>query len=170
MFDRKLGAWSWNTQRLSACTGMSFTSISYGTTDACCYVRYREKKCTFWFAISLPHDGMHVLRGRGYPPGSNAVESMWCHDVRHVLAAVLQKLEMAGDFVDHGLWSRTDSEYGSTATGNLCATSVVDDLSADPQADSLSLKDQQVLLALDLHGDLCLTVAFPALENWRVLA
>ena len=113
---------------------------------------------------------MHVLRGREYPLGPDAVESMWCHDVRHVSVAVLQKLEMAGDFVDHGLWSRTDSEYGSTATGNLCATGVVDDLSADTQADSLSLKDQQVLLALDLHGDLCLTVALPALEDWRVLA
>ncbi|KAH0294426.1 hypothetical protein KCU62_g283, partial [Aureobasidium sp. EXF-3399] len=60
--------------------------------------------------------------------------------------------------------------HSSTATGNLCATGIVDDLSTDTQADSLSLKDQQVLLALDLHGDLCLTVAFPALEDWRVLA
>lgn len=98
------------------------------------------------------------------------MEGMCSHDVRHVLAAVLQKLQMAGDLVDHGLGSRTNSEYCRTTTGDLGTTGIVDNLSADTQAESLSLKDQQVLLALDLHGDLCLTVAFPTLEDWRVLA
>jgi hypothetical protein len=93
------------------------------------------------------------------------------HDVRHVLTTVcLQKLKMRGDLVNHGLRSRTNSEYCRTTTGDLSTSGIVDNLSADTQADSLGLKDQQVLLALDLYCDLCLTVTFPALEDWRVLA
>lgn len=77
---------------------------------------------------------------------------------------------MSSDLVDHGLGSRTNSEYCCTTTGDLSTTGIMDDLSTDAQADSLSLKDQQVFLALDLHGDFCLAVTLPALENWRVLA
>ena len=89
------------------------------------------------------------------------------HDVRHVAETVnLQKFEMSSDLVDHGLWSRTDTEYCRTTAGNLCATSVVDDLTADTQTDSLSLQDHELFLALDLHCDFCLTVSLPALEDW----
>jgi hypothetical protein len=88
----------------------------------------------------------------------------------NLTAVGLQKLKVRGDLVDHRLGSRTDSEYCRTTTGDLGTTGIVDDLSADTQADSLGLKDQQVLLALDLYSDLCLTVPFPTLEDWRVLA
>jgi hypothetical protein len=105
------------------------------------------------------------------PARLKSCEIMCDHDVRHVLVTVgLQKLKMRGDLVDHGLGSRTDSEYCRTTTGDLSTTGIVDNLSADTQADSLGLEDQQVLLALDLYSDLCLTVPLPALEDWRVLA
>lgn len=84
--------------------------------------------------------------------------------------ASLQQLQMTSHGVNLALGRWANTEHGRTVCGNLRSASVVDDLSADSQAQRSGLQRLQFFLALNLQGNLCLTVAFPSFQHWRILS
>ena len=80
---------------------------------------------------------------------------------------ILQKLQMARHAV-HDALGPQNAQHRRTATGNLCPARVLDGSRAKPQADRLRLQEQQLILRLNLQGDLGLTAAFPPAQDGRV--
>lgn len=79
-----------------------------------------------------------------------------------------EKLQVTRDLIDHTDWTRSNTKNSRASSGNLCPTSIVDDLGTETEAESLSLQHHHVVLARAFQGHLHLAVPFPAFEDRRV--
>lgn len=132
------------------------------------FPRIHVRPVSVFFGVNLLGVGAHTecfsLRG------NDVLSVRFRHrDVPRTLGS-LQQLEMTSDLIDHGLWSRTNTQNSSAAARYLRTTGIVDDLPADTQADGLSLQNLKLLFALDLQRNLCLTVVFPTLQDRGLLS
>lgn len=72
---------------------------------------------------------------------------------------------MTSDLINQALRRRTDTEDRHASGLNLCPPSVLDDLSCESYILSLAAQLEQVVLGLDLHGNLSLAILLPPAEN-----
>lgn len=75
---------------------------------------------------------------------------------------------MASNLINQALRRRSNAQHRHAARLNLCAASILNHLSRDAHATRLAAQLEHLLLALGLHGNLGLTVLFPARQHLSV--
>lgn len=83
----------------------------------------------------------------------------------HEAAPSLQQLQVSRDLVHGALWRRADAEDCHAPRLDLGAAGVLDDLCDEAGGARLAAQVENLVLALDLQGNLGLAVLLPAGED-----